>query len=92
MSGVLTRENLIRAVAAGRLNAAVSEFMVRDCPVVEHGAMLEDVFAKMQEGHTSTVPVLRNGELVGLLTLENIGEWMMIQSAFRQSRPFEVAV
>ena len=66
--------------------------MVRDCPVVEHGAMLEDVFAKMQEGHTSTVPVLLNGELVGLLTLENIGEWMMIQSAFRQSRPFEVAV
>ena len=93
LSGVLTRENLIRAVAAGRrLTAAVSEFTVRDCPVVEHGAMLEDVFAKMQEGHTSTVPVLLNGELVGLLTLENIGEWMMIQSAFRQSRPFEVAV
>ena len=60
--------------------------------MVEHGAMLEDVFAKMQEGHTSTVPVLLNGDLVGLLTLENIGEWMMMQSAFRQSRPFEVAV
>lgn len=91
LSGVLTRENLIQAVAAGRRDAVVSEFTVRDFPVVQDGAMLEDVFAKMQEGHASTVPVLRNGKLVGLLTLENIGEWMMIQSAFRQSAAAGIA-
>jgi hypothetical protein len=40
----------------------------------------------MREGECATLPVLREGKLVGIVTLENVGEWMMIQSALKRAR------
>jgi hypothetical protein len=33
-----------------------------------------------------TVPVVRNGSLVGLLTMDNVGEFMRIQAAMSEKR------
>ena len=49
--------------------------------------MLETAFQRLQECSCHTMPVLRNGSLVGLLTMENLGEYFMIQSALRKSTP-----
>ena len=38
----------------------------------------------MQAADCSTVPVMDGGQMVGVLTSENIGEWAMIQSALRE--------
>jgi predicted transcriptional regulator len=47
---------------------------------------LEEAFSRMQQCKCSTLPVVREGQLVGVLTLENIGEWVMVQTALeRQS-------
>ncbi len=35
----------------------------------------------MQAGQCGTVPVVRAGRLVGLLSMENIGELIMVQNA-----------
>lgn len=43
--------------------------------------MLEDTFLRMREGDCSTLPVVSDGRLVGMVTLENVGEWLMIHSA-----------
>jgi hypothetical protein len=44
--------------------------------------LLDRAFQLMQQGGTPALPVLnRFGELVGLFTPENVGEFMMIQSA-----------
>jgi hypothetical protein len=43
--------------------------------------MLETAFMRLQTCQCRTMPVVSRGELVGLLTMDNIGEFMMIESA-----------
>jgi predicted transcriptional regulator len=43
--------------------------------------MLETVSARLRECGCHTMPVVHNGQVVGLVTMENIGEFLMIQSA-----------
>jgi Zn-dependent protease/CBS domain-containing protein len=87
IAGLLTRNDLMAAVAQGRQNAAVGEVMRRDCMMVDEGEMLEATFERMRAGQCSALPVLRAGRLVGMITLENVGEWLMIHSAFRHATP-----
>lgn len=43
--------------------------------------MVESVLARLQEDDCKALPITRNGELAGILTTENLGEYMMIQAA-----------
>jgi hypothetical protein len=43
--------------------------------------MLENWFQRMQLGECSTLPVTHDGHLVGLLTSENVKEWMTVHTA-----------
>ena len=83
--GLLTRHDLIRALAAGRRDDAVANVMRRDLPVVEDDAPLEETFRRMQELGTSTLPVVHQGRLTGIITLENIGEYLMLRSALEDA-------
>jgi Zn-dependent protease len=81
--GILRREDLFRAMRERQDHQLVGSVMRRDCPVVSENQMLEAVFTQMQHGETcSSLPVVRGDQLVGLITLENIGEMLML----RQSR------
>ncbi|HUT92401.1 MAG TPA: site-2 protease family protein [Thermoguttaceae bacterium] len=82
--GMLTRRDLLAAVAEGKHDLPIAEVMRRDFRVVDEAEMLDSTFQRMREGACSTLPVLREGRLVGIVTLENVGEWMMIQSALRK--------
>ena len=42
---------------------------------------LEKALQRLQTSACPTLPVLRNQKLVGLLTAENLGEFLMIQGA-----------
>jgi len=84
--GMLTRKDLLAAIAEGKHALPVADVMRRDFRVVDEAEMLDNTFQHMREGECRTVPVLREGRLVGLVTLENVGEWMMIQSALRKGR------
>lgn len=82
--GVLTRKQLMQGLAEGGRSARVKDVVEPGVYTVEDTTLLEDVFAGMSSASTATVPVLRNGVLVGLLTLENVGEFMMINSALKK--------
>ncbi|MEX0600294.1 MAG: site-2 protease family protein [Rhodothermales bacterium] len=83
--GILTRKRLLKALAERDRETLVRDVLEPDCFEVEDTAMLEEAFRRMAEARCSTVPVVRGGELVGLLTLENVGELMMISSALEKA-------
>ena len=81
--GLLTRADLMKALADGGRDKTVGSVMHTQCKVTEDAEMLDALFQRMQESGCSTVPVVRRGQLVGLVTLENIGEYIMTHSALR---------
>ncbi|MCS6953435.1 MAG: site-2 protease family protein [Bryobacterales bacterium] len=83
--GILTRNDLLKALAQGRTHATIREVMQRDFRPVEASEMLETAFLKLQDCQCHTLPVVRRGELVGLVTAENLGELLMIQAALQKS-------
>ena len=84
--GMLVRKDLLAAIAEGKHDQPVSEVMRPDCRVVDAAEMLDSSFQRMRESECATLPVLREGRLVGIVTLENVGEWMMIQSALSKAK------
>ena len=86
--GVLTRSDLIRALEQGREEARVADIMRPTCDVVTETDQLEKPYELLKGERCSSVPVVRDGRLVGLITLENILDWVMLQTALqRRLRP-----
>lgn len=80
--GVLTRDDLIVALRKSGADTPIAEIMRTDVPSIHDTMLLDRAFQLMQQGGTAALPVLnRANELVGIFTPENVGEFMMIQSA-----------
>lgn len=84
VAGLLTRKRLVSALSEHGRDARVGDLMEAECFEVDDRAMLQEALQKMSDSKCSTVPVVRNGQVVGLLTLENVGELMMISSALKK--------
>jgi Zn-dependent protease/predicted transcriptional regulator len=87
--GVLTREDLVKAIAETGTDRHVRDAMQRDFQAVDSHDMLEQAVQVLQRCGCRSLPVEHNGELVGMLTLENVGEFMMIHSAMRRAERAE---
>lgn len=84
LAGVLTRADLLRALAKRGTEARVEDVMQRDFETADPRDMLETVMERLQRRRM--LPVLQNGRLVGLLTPANLGELLMIEDALRSAR------
>jgi Zn-dependent protease/CBS domain-containing protein len=85
--GILTRADLLTSLASGRTDRRVEEVTRRSCGSAHPREMLEGVFRKMQENGCPAVPVVEaDGSLVGMVTLENVGELAMVQAALGGAR------
>jgi Zn-dependent protease/predicted transcriptional regulator len=89
--GLLTREDLMRAIAQKGTSKHVRDAMRRDFEAVDSHDMLEQAVQVLRRCGCRSLPVVHNGELVGMLTMENVGEFMMIQSARRHAQQAETA-
>ena len=49
----------------------------------EPGELVEHAIARLGGSPCHTLPVLSNGQLSGVLTLDNVGEFVMIEAALR---------
>jgi len=79
--GIVRRKELIQAITTGKVDAPIETIMQTDCAPVDENAPLRDTFEIMQQTACRAIPVIGNGRLVGLLTQDNIAEWMMIRTA-----------
>jgi Zn-dependent protease/predicted transcriptional regulator len=84
--GLLTRSALIQALGEAGPEGRVGQAMSAAPDPVAPGDSLEETFQRMRESGVQTVPVLANGRLAGLITLENIGEFLMVRSAVEHLR------
>jgi CBS domain-containing protein len=83
MVGLLTRAALVRGLAQLGPNAAVSQAMEREFASAEPAEPAEKAFVKLQQAHTRAIPVLGEGGLLGILTSEHIGEFLMVRAALK---------
>lgn len=83
VAGILERDRFMTALAQHGQSAAVMDFVRRDLPSVDSHDMLEMALMRLQEANAKTLPVMHAGQFVGLITAENITEYLMIRSALK---------
>ena len=83
--GVLTRADLLPALAERGSAGYVRDAMQTEFVTADSHDMLEQVLAKVQVCKCRSLPVLHGGRLVGMFTMDNVGEFLMIQAALRQA-------
>jgi Zn-dependent protease/CBS domain-containing protein len=79
--GVLTRADLLMGLGGQGPSATVGSVMRSEANVASPQDELENAVRRMQESGLSTLPVVSNGRLVGLLTSENVAEFLMVKNA-----------
>jgi len=80
-AGMLRRNDLVKALSAGGQDTVVKDSMCHDCENVDEEAPLKSVVESMHSRPCSTMPVMSHGRMVGLLTLENVSEMIMVNAA-----------
>jgi CBS domain-containing protein len=87
-AGVLTRADLLDGLSRGGREARAGQFARTEFDSVEVDEALVAALARLRESGGPCLPVVEAGRLVGLLTLENIGEYLMVRTALAgASRP-----
>jgi len=84
--GVLTRDALMAALGRNSLDEPISQVMTRTFETADAREMLERAFTRLQTCGCPVLPVMIGDRLVGLLTSENVGEFVMIKGALRRTK------
>ncbi len=85
LAGMVTRSDAFAALSRQQQQNPVYSIMRRDFPVVDANETLEKAFIRLQTTDLNTVPVTFQNKLVGLLTEENIREFLTVHSVLRKT-------
>jgi len=83
--GVLTQRALLAGLAAHGGESRVGDAMDRSFRSAAPSEELEDAVARLRETHCRAMPVMNDGQLLGVLTLDNVGELVAATAALRKS-------
>jgi len=84
--GVLTRDEIMHALAEQRFDAPVGELMDTEFVTAHPRDMLQSVLARCEAAQCHVVPVVDRGRLVGLVSADRLGEFLMLDAALRGHR------
>jgi Zn-dependent protease/CBS domain-containing protein len=83
--GVVMRKDLAATTAAHNPGAAVRDVMKHEFLTASPRDMLFTAFNRLQECECRALPVVENGQLVGLITADSVAEVLMIQESLRRT-------
>ena len=81
LAGMLSHADLLRALQTQPMDTPVVTLMHTDVPTVNEADLLDDILMRDREDYQVAIPVLKHGMLVGLLTTENMHEYLIIREA-----------
>ena len=86
--GIVSRADLLRGLSGGGPDTLVRDVMRQEFTVATPMEPIESVLRRTQagEGTATVIPVVEAGVLVGLVTAENVGEFVMVKAALRGVR------
>ena len=83
--GVLSQSALLEGLRRNGEATLVGNVMRTDFQTADSFEMLDTAFARLQNCDCHTIPILHQEQLVGLLTMDNVGEFIRIQSVLEPS-------
>jgi Zn-dependent protease/CBS domain-containing protein len=83
-AGLLTRSDLMRGLSQEGPEGRVADFARAAVGTVEASAPLGPAIARLRAGEGPCLQAVDQAQPVGLLTLENIGEFLMVRTALAQ--------
>jgi CBS domain-containing protein len=73
--GIITREEIMAAAHSPQRYSSVRELMKTNVPTITSEAdLFENGLPILQQSGLRALPVTENGELVGMLTIEDVGQ------------------
>lgn len=82
--GVLSRQDLMRGLATDGPGGYVAGAMRRQFASLEPDADLRDAAIALQTGELPVALVMENGKLLGILTMENLAELLVLRQILRR--------
>jgi CBS domain-containing protein len=80
---MLTRADLLTALARGDHENSVESAMEQKFERADPAEMLHNVFSRLQGCRCHSFPVIDRGRLVGVIDMENVGEFIALRQALR---------
>ena len=84
--GVLTREDLLLALTRRGQETPVVDVMRHEIHTLDSSEMLDTAFERLQTREYRSLPVVHKGQLVGLLTMDNVSEFVAIHAALARRK------
>ena len=84
--GILTRDRLMSALSHQGPSGTVERAMTTTFETADAREMLDGEHARLQQSSCPVLPVVDGGRVVGLLTSENVAEFVMIRGALTPRR------
>ena len=81
VEGVLTQTDLLKALEESDRGRTVGQVMQKSFQTADVAELMDPVFRRLHECACHTLPVLAGGRLAGLVTMDNVGEFLSIRAA-----------
>lgn len=89
--GILTRKELLSGLSQQGPDTLVSQVMRKEYPTISGSEVLQAAADKFQDPDSRVLLVMENERLLGLFTVENLAEFVMVQTALtgagKKSKP-----